>query len=160
MATFYSDLFPSRTSPDVGVAQRLEGYKTTPRYSFTNIDITFDGTEAAADVFRLWKAPAGTIIIPQFSGIWTLVDAAVTLTVDVGDLDSLTPSPLVANDADRYADGIDCGAVGYDSFGTSGVAYAAPYKLLEDAWITATLATLSTPADGGLLRFGIAFLGP
>jgi hypothetical protein len=160
MATLYSDLFPTRTSDIIGLQSRQEGYKTTPRYSFTNIDYTFVGTEAADDVVRLWKFPKGTIIIPQFSGLWTLVDAATTLTVDIGDLDTLTPSPLVASDADRYADGVDCGAVGYDSFGTAGVAYAAPYKLLEDCYVTMTFATLATPVAGGLIRVGIAYLGP
>lgn len=155
MPTFYSDLFPSRTSDVVGLQNRKEGFRITPRYSPTFIEYTFVGDEAAGDVIRLWKGNAGDIILPKDAGVWVTVDPAATLTLDVGDLDTTSESPFVASDADRYADGINAAAVGWVSFGTAGAAYANPYRLGEDAWITCTLATLATPAAGGKLKFYI-----
>ena len=157
MATLYSDLYPVRTSPTVGVDQREEGYRITPRYQYTWIEYTFTGTEAQGDKIRLFKANAGTIIIPKYSDVYVITDPAVTLTLDVGDEDT-GGSP--ASDVDRYADGINIAAVGLVSFGTGGVAYAAPRKLTEDCYITATFATLSTPAAGGKIVFAISNIGP
>lgn len=154
MATFYSDIFPIRTSPVVDLGNRQEGFKITPRVSRTWITYTFVGTEEEGDIIRLFQAKAGDIIIPKYSDIYVTVDPAVTLTLDIGDTDTtLDPSA----DADRYADGINAAAVGLVSFGTAGVAYANPQRLGMDAWITATLATLSTPAAGGKITFAIDY---
>jgi len=151
MATYYSDLFPSRLSPNVPIALRKEGFRVTPRYDPTLISYTFQGDEVAGDVIRLVKLNAGDILVVKDGGVWVEVDPAATLTLDIGDLDSGATSPWVANDADRYADGINAAAVGWVSFGTAGVAYARPFRLQTDAWLTMTLATLATPAAGGII---------
>lgn len=160
MPTFYSDIFPLRTSGASNLAERVEGYLLTPRYGPIFVDYTFVGDEAAGDVIRLCKLNQGDTIIAKDACVFVTVDAAGTLTLDVGDLDTGTPSPLVASDADRYADGINAAAVGLVSFGTAGVAYAAPYKVTEDCWLTCTLATLATPVAGGKLRFYVPRIGP
>jgi hypothetical protein len=161
MATKYSDLFPSKASPVVGLAQRKEGFRTTPRVSITTIEYTFDGTEVAGDVIRLWLAPQGTIILPHLSGIQVQVDAAATLTIDVGDED--TTGVGAAADPDRYSDGVDAGAVGWKPF-AGGVAAGVFYRIngqvgQAGAYVDATLVTLATPAVGGKLVFSIAYLG-
>lgn len=136
----------------------------------------FDGTEEQGDRLILGlgsgnaKFPKGTEVLAALGELFVETDCAATLTVDVGDLDSAAASAAypngtayavahIANDADRYADGVDCGAVGRDAF-ASGVAIAIPHKLQEDAFLTATFATLSTPADGGILRIRIPYFLP
>lgn len=157
MSRFYSDLFPSRVSPNVGLSKRLEGYKLTPRFSLTQILYTFVGDEATGDTVALWKAPKGTIILPHLSGIQMQVDAATTaLVVDVGDEDALGVGLVV--DPNRYSSGVDCAAVGYKPF-AGGVAAALWYKLESDAWITAQYTTVTAPLAGGKAMFSIAYLG-
>lgn len=134
----------------------------------------FDGTEAADDVLYLGlgsgnaKFPKGTTVVPQLSLAFVETDCAVTLTLDVGDLDTAAASAAysngdsyavahVASDADRYCDGVDAGAVGVDAF-ASGVATAIPHALQEDCLLTCTLKTVSTPSASGVLRLRIAYL--
>lgn len=136
----------------------------------------FTGSEAAADVIRLpfggptGKFPKGTQVHAALGELFVETDCAVTLTADVGDLDSAAASAAYpngdayavahdANDADRYCDGVDIGAVGRDVFAT-GVAIAIPHELQEDAYLTLTFATLSTPTTDGVLRIRIPFFLP
>lgn len=136
----------------------------------------FAGTEVAADIIQLGlgsgnaKFPKGTTVVPQLSYSFVETDCAVTLTLDVGDLDTAAASAAYSNgdsyavahtasDADRYCDGIDAGAVGVDAF-ASGVATAIPHTLQEDCFLTCTFATLSTPSATGVLRLRIAYLTP
>lgn len=157
---YYSDNHAKSATDTTTLAEHLadrnEGALDTGRMLVAKATYTFLGTEAALENVRLFKLAKGDTIIPQLSYIFITVDAATTLTIDIGDTDSLAPSPLVDSDADRYADGIDCGAVGVDVF-ASGVAASAPYTLNEDAWITATFATLATPVAGGKMTVKVVY---
>jgi hypothetical protein len=140
---------------------------------FAEYEYHFTGSEAASDVIYLGlgsanaKFPKGTTVVPQLSYSFVETDCAVTLTLDVGDLDTAAASAAylngdayavahVASDADRYCDGIDAGAVGIDAF-ANGVAAAIPHTLQEDCLLTCTFATLSTPSATGVLRLRIAY---
>lgn len=155
MATFYSDQYPTRLPP----ASVVDGSRYLGNLKRAEASYTMVGTEAAADVVKLFFAKKGTVIIPQLSYVFVETDAAVTLTCDVGDLDTAAADykSHTASDADRYADGVDIGAVGVDAF-ASGAAATTRHVLQEDCWITATFATLSTPAAGGLIRWEIVYV--
>lgn len=120
---------------------------------------TFAGTEAATAEVGLFKLPAGATVLPALSRLQVTTDCATTFTVDIGDTDTTTASPLVASDVDRYADGVDCGAAGDDAF-ASGVAAAALYTLGEECWITMKFATLVTPVAAGVINVYVAYLDP
>lgn len=153
MATYYTTenqlSAASRDTLDLSIGNRIIGTKQTGVLRYAEANILFDGTEAAADVFRLFKLEAGAIVIPQLSYIYVTVDAAATLTLDVGHLDSTT-------NADEFADGVDIGATGVDVFAT-GAATTVPYTLLTNCWITATLATCSTPIAAGAIKIIVAY---
>lgn len=133
----------------------------------------FDGTEEAADIIRLpfngpnGKWPKGIVVDPNRSEVFVESDAMVSGTLDVGDLDTKADEAAYPNgdaydvqhvnsDADRYADGLDIGAVGRDAF-ADGVAASIPHELQEACFLTATLATLSTPSATGVLRIRVAY---
>lgn len=165
MATKYADVFADLTADSTGETQnqKVENFPSGNRFQrhlkVARARYTFKGDEAAGDVIRLFKLKKGCSILTQQSGIFTLVDAGAAMTIDVGDEDTLAPTPLVDSDADRYCDGVDCGAVGYDAF-ANGAAATQRMQLGSDCWITATIATLSTPSDVGLLEFEIFYLEP
>lgn len=158
MATLYSDLFPTGAQPPNGAQLPDAGYIES-KVHCTKVRYTFTGEEAASDVIRLFELPAGAVILPKISSQQVIVDSGGTLTLDIGDLDTLAPTPLVDSDADRYSAGVDCGAVGDKPF-AGGVAAAALYELQEQCWITATIATLSTPAVGGIIDFIVYWREP
>lgn len=174
-------LYPYGLTTPVGSAypsgSSLDARKGTQRIlKFAEYEYHFAGTEAAADIINLpfggpngkWKK--GTVVFPQLSYAFIETDGAVTLTLDVGDLDTAAASAAyrngdsyavahIASDADRYCDGIDIGAVGVDVF-ANGVTATIPHELQEDCFLTATFATLSTPAAAGVLRLRIAYFDP
>jgi hypothetical protein len=176
MATLYPAYLsatPGNTYPAVSPAA-AQG--TQRSLKFADYVYQFTGSEAALDVINLGlggankKFPKGTEVVPALSYSFVETDCAVTLTLDVGDLDTAAASAAylngdayavshTASDADRYCDGIDIGAVGVDAF-ANGVATAIPHVLQEDCLLTATFATLSTPSASGVLRIRIAYLTP
>ena len=165
MATRYSDQYADLTADATAETENL-GPRNTPsgnrfqRHMKTaRVRYTLNGDEAAGDVIRLFKLSKGCMIIPELSRLFTLLDAGASMTVDVGDEDAEAPSPWVDSDADRYADGLDAGAEGVDVF-ASGAASTQRYTLASQCWITATLATLSTPSDEGVIDFEIVYLEP
>lgn len=158
MATLYSDLFPSRTAEAVQLSKRLEGFRTTPRTSFTQIPFTVAGTEASGDIVRLWKAPAGTIILPHLCVVQAQVDVATTaFTVDIGDEDVAgVGAAAVVN---RYTASLALAAPGAYAFGSAAAAGLIWYRLGADAYITCKLTTVTLPLAGGKLVFGICYIG-
>lgn len=175
MATLYPYGLPSNPSSLPYPAVSPNAKQGTQReLRFSEYVYHFTGSEAADDVIYLGlgssnaKYPKGTAVIPQLSYAFVETDCAVTLTLDVGDLDTAAASAAytngdayavahVASDADRYCDGIDAGAVGIDAF-ANGVAAAIPHELQEDCLLTCTLKTVSTPSATGVLRLRIAYL--
>jgi len=156
--TFYSDLYPAGAVPNG--AQLPDAGPIESKVHCTKVRYTFTGTEAASDIIRLFELPAGATILPKISSVQVIVDAASgAFTLDVGDEDTLAPSPIVDSDADRYADGINVASAGDVPF-TAGAAATVLYALNEQCWITATFATLATPIDGGILDFIIYWREP
>lgn len=174
MATLYPIQFPATPDGTYPGTYNPQGSRTASRHlKFAEWLYEFTGSEVALDVIQLGlgssnaKFPKGTEVFPQLSYFYVETDCAATLTCDCGDLDASAASYAhpngdaysvahVASDADRYADGVDCGAVGVDVF-ASGVAAAVPFVLQSDSYLTVTLATLVTPAANGKLRTRIAY---
>lgn len=174
MATLFPYGFTDPAGANYPSTTPLDARKSTQRkLRFADYLYQFTGFEAAADIIRLafgahnapW--PKGTEVFPQLSYSYVETDALASGTLDVGDLDTAAASAAYANgdayavahiasDADRYADGLDIGAVGVDVFAT-GVAAAIPHKLQEACYLTATFATLVTPASAGVLRIRVAY---
>lgn len=155
--TFYSDLFPAGTAPNG--AQLPDAGPIEAKVHCTKVRYTFTGTEAQGDKIRLFELPAGAVVLPTPSEVQVIVDSGGVLTLDIGDEDTLAPTPLVDSDADRYADGINAASVGRVAF-ANGVAALALYTLQEQCWITCTFATLTTPLDGGILDFIVWYREP
>lgn len=143
-----------KTTGAIDLAKRVNELYITGRYNFALLTYTLDGTEAAADTINLLFGMQGMTIIPEHSFI-TSDGAATTLTVDVGDLDP-TAAPQ------RYCAGANVAAANarvlFSATGNPAAAVA-PYTLLANAWIQATLATVGTPVAGKKLRFGVAYIG-
>ncbi len=117
------------------------------------------GAEAAADVIRLIKVPAGCVVIPRLSGTYTRTGGiAVTATITIGDDGGGANPGFVTADDDRYSTALNVAAAGADAF-TGGVAEQTPFTTTAQTWLTATLATLSTPTAGGILQFFIVVSG-
>lgn len=151
MATFYSDLAAKQNSPTMG--NRVEGVRASGTLHVATPTVTLESAVAANDVVNLIKLSENTIIIPELCHVYS-DGVATTATIDIGDDDATT-----AVDADRYADGLNVAAAGYDAFtsGTAPAASASRYKLQAESWITATFATLATPTVGGKLHFVITY---
>ena len=175
MATLYPYGFTDPVGANYPSSTPLDARKSTQRkLRVAEYLYQFTGAEAAADIIRLpfngpaGKWPKGIEVEPNaISAAFVETDALASGTLDVGDLDTAAASAAypngdayavahVASDADRYADGLDIGAVGRDAF-ASGVAAAIPHILQEACYLTATFATLVTPAAAGVLRIKVAY---
>lgn len=104
--------------------------------------------ETATSVINLVELPTGAIVLPELCQILVTDDwADGAATVDIGD----------SGDPDRYADGVDCAAVGIKYFLTP--AFAAGFATRKGTaatatatqpgnLVTATIASNATPAAG------------
>ncbi len=156
MAVETSNERASQVAAATNFADRVDDSKLLSgpmQYAFVTVE--WDGDESAAEVVDLIELPEGAMVFPEHSKVIVSTDCAATLTVDVGD----------ATDPNRYADGVDAGAVGEDSFLAPAIpaAVATKYEVeKEDSsgndtrLIQATWATLATPA-AGVIHFLIAF---
>jgi hypothetical protein len=109
---------------------------------------TITTDETAGSTIKLVELPPGSVVLPELCQILVTDDFAdAAATIDIGD----------SGDADRYADGVDCAAVGIKYFltpafpagfatrkGTDAVASATQPGNV----ILATIATNATPAAG------------
>lgn len=147
MATLYGTIAAKQNTPSG--KDPLFPIETLPTTRKLLLTYVMDGTEAAADIVRIYKLPPGCIVIPQTSAV-TGDGIATTATITVGDY-SLTGTAL---DADRYSTALDVAAAGADTF-TGGVAAATPYATTDESWLTFTFATMGTPVAGKKLDFRI-----
>jgi hypothetical protein len=159
MATFYADEIQGSTDllTVKNIGDRINSRILTPRISLATVKYTMDGDEAAADIVRLFKAPQGVQIYSHLSRVYS--DAiATTATLDIGDTDDAGVGE--AADPDRWADGLDVAAAGWDLLSAnSSAAQITPYYLGEDAWIECLFKTLVTPVAAKKLVFWIAYGG-
>ncbi len=152
MATIlYSDFAAVQLAPTP--TTMLDTIQATPTFRILQPKYTFVGTEAATNIIRVCKLPAGTIVIPYLSNVVS-DGVATTATITVGDYAFSSKDTVVA-DADRYSTSLDVAAAGADAF-TGGVAATVPYELPAERWLTATIASMDTPVAGKILQFNLA----
>jgi len=159
MATFYPDetAGSANTLQATAIGDRINGRILTSRMSTAVLTYTMLGTEAAADVINLIQLEAGTQILTHLSRTYSNA-IATTATLDIGDLDALGVG--TAADPDRWADGLDVAAAGWDLFSAnSSAAQIVPYNLGSRAWVQCTFKTLVTPVAGKILTFWIVYIG-
>jgi hypothetical protein len=118
--------------------------------------LTTGTDEAAADVLRIAKLPANARLIPELCKI-VRNDPGTAFTISkIGDEPVVTGT--FTGDDDRYSTSVDLAAAG-----TSDFAYAAQaaglagYTLPADAWIIATLGTVTAPTAGQVIKFVLAY---
>jgi hypothetical protein len=147
MATFKSDEIANLdvTTKAVNLHQRVAGPSLFPRKRTIISTYTMVGTEAQNDVVCLAPLYQGETVLSHQSLV-TSDGIATTATVDIGDDDPTA-------DPDRYADGINVAAAGYDLFNANSAAAAtAPRAVGTDCWLKLLFATLVTPVAGKKLR--------
>ena len=149
---------PTTTSSNIYTAQ-VAGAANYASVTLSAIDVggevqtalckcTITTDETATSTINLIELPSGSIVLPELCQILVTDDFAdAAATIDIGD----------SGDADRYADGVDCAAVGIKYFltpafplgfgtrvGTAPTASATQPGNL----VTATIASNATPAAG------------
>jgi hypothetical protein len=163
VTTRYSDLFASPRDAtgltQVSGAELPSAFKAQLHKKLALIPVTIKGGEIINDVVLLLRLNKGSIVIPHESFFQCPVDPGTAISVTVGDLDSLAPSPLVDSDADRYSAAVALNAAtttAQTAF-AGGVAQGNYYELQEDTWITMTYTAATTPAGGGMIIVGLAY---
>lgn len=159
MATLYSDRAAVQL-PAAGADTwtRDPGIKQTGAITYLEAIYTLTaGTdEAASDVLRICKLPKGVRLLPELCKIVRNDPGTAFNIATIGD--EPVVSGLMTGDVDRYSTAIDISAAG-----TSDWAYAAQaaglahYTLEDEAWIIATLGTITSPTAGAVVKFLIAY---
>lgn len=159
MATLYTDR-SNRQLPAAGADTwtRDPGIVQTGNVTYMEAIYTLTtGTdETSGDILRIAKLPAGTRLIPELCKIVRNDPGTAFNISKIGD------EPVVSGDFtgddDRYSTTVDISAAG-----TSDFAYAAQaaglahYTLEGDAWIIATLGTVTSPTAGQVVKFLLAY---
>jgi hypothetical protein len=116
-----------------------------------------DGTdETSGDVIRIAKLPAGVRLLPELCKIVRNDPGTAFNIATIGDTPVVTGA--FTADADRYSTAIDISAAGASDFAYSAQpAGLAHYTLPADAWITATLGTVTSPTAGQVVKFLLAY---
>ena len=118
--------------------------------------LTAGTDETSGDVLRIAKLPANARLIPELCKIVRNDPGTAFNIATIGDTPVVTGA--FTADADRYSTAIDISAAG-----TSDFAYAAQaagltgFTLPADAWITATLGTVTAPTAGQVIKFVLAY---
>ena len=101
--------------------------------------------DATSDTLRIVRIPAGSWLLPdECKVVHEAGGTAYTLTVGDG------------TDPDRFSAALDVKAAGTTAF-AGGVEALAPVKISEDIWLTATLTSVTTPTDGNVMKYSIAY---
>lgn len=150
MAILYSNYAVVQNKPTA--ITMLDALEATPTTRTVQPLYTMTGAEVNGDTIYLEKVPAGTIVIPFLSNVYS--DAVATTGVGtVGDAPT-SAKDLVAASTNRYSTGLDVAAAGVDPF-TGGAAATVPYQTLSERWLTFTFTTLTVPVAGKKLQFNI-----
>lgn len=156
MATFHTA--QGTLQKDEVDAKRASGELLHGRLRVATVQYTSDGTQAADDIIRLFKAEVPITIHPEMSSVHaSAAMSATACTIDIGDDSEWTH---ITPDADRYADGIDLGAAGIDLWTAPAVpaAMGTPYTTTKGGWVDATIATLTgAAASSVVLTFRIVY---
>lgn len=152
MASFDSTQYAKQKPTRANTSRNATENISDGSVEFATIAYTLAGTETANDTINLCILPAGAIVVPQLSSVFS-ADPGTTLTLDIG----------TAADADAFADGITLSSGGRVEF-TSGTAPAAltPTGLTADtgsgnAVVYATVASAASLTASVVLHFLIAY---
>lgn len=158
MPTFTTAVFDAqvatRANPSRLAAENLASGEI--QYAVIPYTLTSGTDEAAADIIKLCKLPAGAIPVPQLSSITADADPGTAFTVHVG---------TAAND-DGWGASVALTVAGKVEFCTlSGTmpAWLAPTGLVGDtgdaasALVYATVVTSTSPTAGVTLYFTLAY---
>lgn len=159
MPTLYTD----RSTEEAPVAAantwtRSPGIEVTGDITYKEAIYTLTaGTdEAAADIIRICKLPANTVLIPHLCKIICNDPGTAFNISKIGDLsvDGIT----TPDDDDRYSGAIDLSAGGaFDFLYAARPAGLAGYATTKEMWLIATLGTVTAPTAGQVIRFVIAY---
>lgn len=119
---------------------------------YARFDVPTTTDNAALDVITLGVLPPGAVVLPELSRIIVTDDmSSGAVTIDIGD----------ATNPDRYADGVDCAAVGIKEFLTPAIpdGFTTRYEIPAgtDQTIIATLATFAATIEAGSFSVILAF---
>jgi hypothetical protein len=159
MPTLYTDRSNTQL-PAAGADTwtRDPGIKVTGNVCYMEAIYTLTaGTdETSGDVIRICKLPAGTRLLPELCKIVRNDPGTAFNIATIGD--DPVVSGAFTGDADRYSTAIDISAAGTSDFAFAAQpAGLAHYTLPADAWITATLGTITSPTAGQVVKFLIAY---
>lgn len=144
MANLYSDEYTQLNHPE----NRPVANTVDKQVRTIVVNYTMTGTEAAADLIYLAPLPAGAEVKKTGTYTQSVGTVAATATLDVGDDDA-------TGDGDRYVDGANVAAAGVDA-----MSLEPNYVTTDNCNLTATFATLSTPNEGGVIKFYVTYLAP
>lgn len=161
MATLYSALGQKQQNAlSVFAANALTTREITPGFRLLELIYTVTGAEAAADIIRWIKLPAGSIVLPGYSKIAARAALATTaFTLGVGDDGGGSNAGAVAADAARYDASTDKKAA-VTTVATqlvSGTAAVTPFVAPAEMWVQSTLGTTTLPLAGAVLILYLAY---
>lgn len=148
MATFLSDVKTAAAQVSIS-DQVINNIRFGARVLFSFPVYTLAGTEAAADIIKLFDLPPGGEIVPELSLVTCSADPGTTLTLNVGDI----------ADVDRYAAGIVLSAGGQVAFTNTAIpaAVGTKYGPTAETEIYATVASAAGLTASVKLCFTIAY---
>lgn len=118
--------------------------------------LTSGTDETSGDIIRIAKLPQGVRLIPDLCKIVRNDPGTAFNISKIGD--EPVVSGAFTGDDDRYSTAVDISTAG-----TSDFAYAAQaaglagYTLEADAWIIATLGTITAPTAGQVVKFLLVY---
>ncbi len=155
MASLYTDIGAVQAGGVNVLADLVDPNLSAARLKLITATYTMTGDEIANDVIYIAKIPSGSLVDTPAGNVAT-AGCASTCTITVGDTD--TVAATVTPDAARYSSTLTIGA-GNSTVGfpfTGGTTLNAPAKVTDDwVFITAKLATLTTPTEGATIVFRI-----
>ncbi len=147
MATIYSDIGTRQLDTK---NKRQPGGLVSGNVCMAIATVTLTAAMAAADILRLVKLPPGVIPLPHLSKV-IAQDPGTALIFTIGD-------DLPTADPDKYSAALDISAGGKFDFVEGAVVGAlTPVALTDEAWITATLGTVTALTVGNKVVFYIAY---
>lgn len=121
--------------------------------------LTAGTDEASGDVLRIAKLPSGCRLIPDLCKVVRNDPGTAFNISKIGD-DPVVEDAFTGDD-DRYSTAIDISAAGASDFAYAAQAAGlAGYTLPADAWIIATLGTVTSPTAGQVVKFLLAYVAP
>ena len=146
MANVTTDLAARQT---LGLAQSgklvIDGSQLSGNVLHAHAVHTVATADATSDTVQIVQIPAGSWLLPDLCNI-SHEAGGTAYTLTVGD----------GTDADRFSAALDVKAAGSTPF-AGGVEATSPVKITENTWVTATLTSVTTPTNGNVMKYSIAY---